>query len=195
MIICFDFQRGKFLRLIVYSSICFSVEETIPCDPWPWIQWLMPSPQLHLLWVIEMVFSRLLWPSQVHCPACCLCRSPCMSATKAKTLWSLTSCLPTSVRVIVMFSWANSVMYATESGALWSSFLWSSAQWSIREIVKGADHFRSHNWPPHSTQRQPQQTRSAVTYLTTYIEKPVLYVFNFTKDNWWAVQRYLIGII
>jgi hypothetical protein len=107
----------------------------------------MPSPQLHFIWVSENGFQTgCCVPSQVQCPACCLCCSPCMSATYAKTVWSLTSCLPITLRVIIRFLWANAVMRATESGISYSSFLWSTAQWSFwkwRVRVKGTDPFQS----------------------------------------------------
>jgi hypothetical protein len=156
IIICFDFHRGKFLRLIVYSSVFLlsSVEETIPCDSWPWIQWLMPSPQLLLIWVSENGVQT----------SCCgqvkfSVLRPCMSATKAKTLWSLTSCLPTALRVIIRFLWANSVMRATESGTSYSSFLWSSTQWSF---WKSESLVRAGTTSGHCTQRHSQQTKSTL---------------------------------
>lgn len=108
----------------------------------------------------EWCSNGLLWPSQVQCPACCLCYSPCMSATLAKTLWSLTSYLTPTLRVIIRFLWANSVMRATESGTSYSSFLWSSTQWSF---WKSGSMLRARTTSGHCTQHQPSQTKSART--------------------------------
>jgi len=165
MIICFYFHRGRFLRLIVCSSVFF-----FPFFCWGnYSLWAMTSNTV----INAFASAVFIWVSEngVQTGCCGQVKFSVLCAASAivlaclphrrKLLWSLTSCLPTTLRVIIRFLWANSVMRATESGTSYISFLWSSAHWSF---WKSGSMLRAQTTSGHCTQRQPSENKRARTY-------------------------------